>query len=244
MSFLLHLPMAQLLVSDSSHAKALRQQPWAVLKNVSKMALWPTNYMNNNAPDSSPITRLPPEILFEIFEQLDPIDSTCLGLASKQFYDIHRSEYGPVPLSCRRVGPNDLEWAWRNSTTSPSPASRWKLDKYRGIPLKRIALHYTPSALSWWGQGRAYCHQCGEERCELHRHLRNWMAAEQGLLEYCSVTERFGPPADKAAPDFCHLRSPRRLRRCGRHYKGKVDEKDELSAGIPPVSMFAEIKAY
>ncbi|KAG9243384.1 hypothetical protein BJ878DRAFT_119842 [Calycina marina] len=44
------------------------------------------------------LTSLPPEIQLEIFDTLDPVSSTCLGLTSKQFYPIHRSTHQHVPL--------------------------------------------------------------------------------------------------------------------------------------------------
>ncbi len=55
---------------------------------------------------------LPSELHFAIFDFLDPIDSTCLGLTNKHFYDIHRRMHGTISLSARRDGPNELEWAW------------------------------------------------------------------------------------------------------------------------------------
>lgn len=61
------------------------------------------------------IVHLPPEIHFAIFDFLDPIDSTCLGLTNKHLYAIHKRMHGTIPLSARREGPNDMEWAWRGA---------------------------------------------------------------------------------------------------------------------------------
>jgi hypothetical protein len=47
------------------------------------------------------VTRLPDlaaELLLLIFEHLNAIDSTCLGLTCESFYRIHRSIHGSVPL--------------------------------------------------------------------------------------------------------------------------------------------------
>ncbi|KAI0473009.1 hypothetical protein GGR56DRAFT_697859 [Xylariaceae sp. FL0804] len=61
------------------------------------------------------LARLPPELHYAVFDFLDPIDSTCLGLTSRHFYAVHRALHGRVPLTARRRGPNDMEWVWRNA---------------------------------------------------------------------------------------------------------------------------------
>jgi hypothetical protein len=44
------------------------------------------------------ITDLPAEIQFSIFDHLDPVASTCLGLSSKKLYPVHRSKHKKVSL--------------------------------------------------------------------------------------------------------------------------------------------------
>lgn len=136
------------------------------------------------------LVNLPPELLYSIFDCLDPVDSTCLGLTARHFYAIHHQIYGSVPLNCRRLCPNDLEWAWRRSSRAPDDL--------------RV-------------QGQVFCRKCGICRCELHRHLRTWMGADNGRSEYCQVSQRFGPPAANGVSEFCYLCSPRWPQRCGRH---------------------------
>ncbi|CEI38467.1 unnamed protein product [Fusarium venenatum] len=48
---------------------------------------------------TSPLLRLPTELYYLIFDYLDPVDSTCLGLTSKNLYPIYRRYFKyPVPL--------------------------------------------------------------------------------------------------------------------------------------------------
>ncbi|KFY15227.1 hypothetical protein V492_02144 [Pseudogymnoascus sp. VKM F-4246] len=64
------------------------------------------------APTSS-LDSLPTELHLLIFSSLDPIDSTCLGLASRHYYSAYRSTHPVrVPLNQRRRGPNKIEQVW------------------------------------------------------------------------------------------------------------------------------------
>lgn len=147
---------------------------------------------------------LPAELHYAIFDFLDPIDSTCLGLTNKHFYDIHRRMHGTVPLSVRRSGPNDMEWVWHL-------AGRTK----HGEHSDAAALAATTNALAMLRvRGQALCRKCGVSRCELHKHIQGWMGAS---YEYCTVREKFGPPAPADAKQFCYLSNPKDPHRCGRH---------------------------
>ncbi|KAL2886678.1 hypothetical protein HOO65_060508 [Ceratocystis lukuohia] len=64
---------------------------------------------------------LPKDVLYLIFDFLDPIDSVCFGLASRAFYPIHQRLNGRVSLASRRHGPNTLEWAWRGAGSLRHP---------------------------------------------------------------------------------------------------------------------------
>ncbi|KAK1480041.1 F-box domain-containing protein [Colletotrichum cuscutae] len=149
---------------------------------------------------------LPAELHYAIFDHLDPIDSTCFGLTNSHFYDIHRRMHGPVPLTSRRNGPNDLEWAWRFAGPliySDSAAPPPEAFKEHAHDLERMRV-----------KGQVYCRKCGISRCELHRHLKEWMGPN---LEYCTVTQKYGPLPSGEAADTCYIKSPKNPHRCGRH---------------------------
>ncbi|OLN85568.1 hypothetical protein CCHL11_05866 [Colletotrichum chlorophyti] len=152
---------------------------------------------------------LPAELHYAIFDHLDPIDSTCLGLTNSHFYNIHLRMHGVVPLSSRRNGPNDLEWAWRFAgpliyhSDSASPASEALTSQEQVKALEHMRV-----------KGQVYCRKCGINRCELHRHLREWMGPNR---EYCGVTHKYGPKAPEGASEACYIKSPKHPHRCGRH---------------------------
>jgi hypothetical protein len=51
------------------------------------------------APSSRPyLTSLPPELKYNIMENLDPVSSACLGLSSKTMYPYHRKSHRKVGL--------------------------------------------------------------------------------------------------------------------------------------------------
>jgi hypothetical protein len=163
------------------------------------------------------ITDLPSELLYATFDFLDLIDSTCFGLTSKHFYAIHRDLHGFVSLSSRRHGPNDLEWAWRlaghliQHPNHPRSADTVVVTSMitgtaKGQALARL-----------WPHKQVYCRKCGTSRCELHRHLREWMGTDSGRSEYCHCTQRFGPPASEGVRGFCYMPSPKKPHHCGRH---------------------------
>lgn len=168
------------------------------------------------------ITDLPSELLYATFDFLDLIDSTCFGLTNKHFYAIHRHLHGFVSLSSRRDGPNDLEWAWRLAglpiyhPNHPRSADNVVTTTTSGTPnsqaLERLRFN-----------GQVYCRKCGISRCELQRHLRDWMGTDASRSEYCLFTQRFGPPASEGAREFCYMPSPKKPHHCGRH-AGKSTE--------------------
>ncbi|KID87165.1 F-box domain-containing protein [Metarhizium guizhouense ARSEF 977] len=149
---------------------------------------------------------LPSELHYALFDFLDPIDGACLGLAHSRLYSFHLRKNGRVPLSSRYSGPNDMEWAWRGAgplvrreTSDPDPS---------------------PKALeSLRVKGQVYCRKCGISRCELHRHLKDWMGSE---YEYCEIRKMYGRPADEAAKAYCYMSSPKNPHRCGRHGARKL----------------------
>jgi hypothetical protein len=164
---------------------------------------------------------LPPELHYAIFDFLDPIDSTCLGLTNRHFYQIHRRMHGTITLSTRRDGPNELEWAWHlagvvmqrsDRLTAPTITSAHTLGDKAGVQnaLSRLRV-----------RGQAYCRKCGITRCELHKHIQDWMG---DTFEYCLVKQKFGPVAPEGARPYCYMSKPDDPHRCGRHrsHKSKV----------------------
>ncbi len=161
---------------------------------------------------------LPAELHFSIMDFLDPIDSACLGLASKHFYAIHRRLHGTVPLTARRSGPNELEWAWHlagNVVVRKGPAATTAEEAAAVAAATAAAVEDKTAALSRLRvRGQGYCRMCGVTRCQLHKHIQEWMG--EGW-EYCSVKQRFGPAAPEGAKSYCYMSKPGDTRRCGRH---------------------------
>jgi hypothetical protein len=149
---------------------------------------------------------LPGELHYAIFDFLDPIDSTCLGLTNKHFYAIHRRMHGTVPLSARREGPNELEWAW-----------------HLHIAAKGTAVDRKPAVFETAdGSGQAKTREEKEKEKHALQKLRiqDWMG--EGM-EYCSVKQKYGPVALDGSKPYCYRNSPKDPSRCGRH-KVKKDK--------------------
>ncbi|KAI3318023.1 hypothetical protein HD806DRAFT_353720 [Xylariaceae sp. AK1471] len=149
------------------------------------------------------LPHLPPELHYAIFDFLDPIDSVCLALTSRHFYAIHWTMHGRVSLAARREGPNDMEWVWRHA--GPFLLNRKGMGKQNSLAMLSL-------------RGQVYCRKCRTARCELHKHIKEWMG--EGV-EYCLVTEKYGSPAQEGAKGFCYRSSPRHPNRCGRHTRNQ-----------------------
>lgn len=151
---------------------------------------------------------LPSELHYLFCDYLDPIDSVCFGLAHRNLYAMHRRKYGKVPLSSRYSGPNTMEWAWRgagplvrSSTSASTEAATSTTDGGNQLVSMRT-------------RGQVYCRKCGISRCELHRHLKDWMGED---MEYCEIRETYGKTPSAEARPFCFMSSPKNPHRCGRH---------------------------
>ncbi|ROV89044.1 hypothetical protein VSDG_08719 [Cytospora chrysosperma] len=173
-------------------------------------------------PACGPLTlsTIPSELHYAIFDFLDPIDATCLGLTNSHFYSIHRRMHGSVPLSVRRDGPNDMEWAWHlagypslGSSNSNPPAAT----------TNTLGASDKANLAAWRVRGKGLCRKCGVSRCELHKHIKEWVPDN---YEYCSVRDRFVPKPGEDARDHCYMSNPRNTNRCGRH-RVKKQEKPE-----------------
>jgi hypothetical protein len=149
---------------------------------------------------------LPSELHYDLFDFLDPIDGACLGLAHSKLYAIHLRKNGKVPLSSRYSGPNDMEWAWRGAAPLVHPAPARATPKERELEQLRV-------------KGQVYCRKCGVSRCELHRHLKDWVGTG---FEYCEVKQMYGQPAGPDAKSYCFMSTPKDPHRCGRHGGKKV----------------------
>ena len=149
---------------------------------------------------------VPVDVHYAIFDFLDPIDSACMGLTNKHFYAIHRRMHGTVPLTARRDGPNELEWAWHLAgqvvkTTDGLIATTDNTLGKNALSSLRV-------------RGQAYCRKCGITRCELQKHIQEWMGDQ---MEYCSIRRKFGPAAPEGARLYCYMSKPDDPHRCGRH---------------------------
>ncbi|KHN96979.1 uncharacterized protein MAM_05088 [Metarhizium album ARSEF 1941] len=147
------------------------------------------------------LLELPSELHYALFDFLDPIDGACLGLAHSRLYSIHLRKNGKVPLSSRYSGPNDMEWAWRGAGPLVRRESGDPSASLKALDNLRV-------------KGQVYCRKCGISRCELHRHLKDWMGSE---YEYCEIRKTYGRPADESARAYCYMSSPKNPHRCGRH---------------------------
>lgn len=165
---------------------------------------------------------LPAELHFSIIDFLDPIDSTCLGLTNKHFYAIHRRLHGTVALTARRGGPNELEWAWHlagNIVRQNPTAVIDSQDIAAAAGLKGLGEKEKNALSKLRVRGQGYCRMCGVTRCQLHKHIQEWMG---DALEYCSVKQKFGPVAPEGAKSYCYMSKPGDARRCGRHFVRKT----------------------
>ncbi len=154
------------------------------------------------------LSHLPAELHYAVFGFLDPIDSVCLALTSRHFYAVHWNIHGKVSLAARREGPNDMEWVWRNAGPF--------LLLHRGSGGGGGGGQNSLAFLS--PRGQVYCRKCRTARCELHKHIKEWMGPG---LEYCLVTQKFGLEPGLDAKGFCYRSSPRHPNRCGRHTRNR-----------------------
>lgn len=167
------------------------------------------------------IQDLPLELVYKIFDLLDPIDCTCFGLTAKRFYAVLRHLYGSVPLSCQRMGPNDMEWTWswsnlhKNQCSCSTRLQNTIQDTNVFHTIPRLSAPLPDKCLG-------FCRHCGANRCELHRHLYCWMGVDDHLSEYCYIMERFLPPADNSSVRYCFLTKPGWPRRCGKHSSNDI----------------------
>lgn len=164
-------------------------------------------------PSSGALTlsTLPSELHYAVFDFLDPIDAACLGLTNSHFYAIHRRMHGSVPLSVRRDGPNELEWAWHLASR---PIAGPSTSNSNAATTNTLGASDKASLAAMRVRGKGLCRKCGVSRCELHKHIREWVPETH---EYCSVRDKFVPRPGEDARAHCYMSNPRNTTRCGRH---------------------------
>lgn len=89
--------------------------PLDIPQLVSQLPIPPTP-ASPSASTALQFEDLPTEIHLLVLSQLDAIDATCLGLASRQMYTTYRRVHHKVPLNSRRAGRNKLEYVWNRHT--------------------------------------------------------------------------------------------------------------------------------
>jgi len=72
---------------------------------------------------------------------------------------------------------------------------------------------------AWAVMGKQECRHCGVDRCELYKHIQQWMQVGGPLkreLEFCKLAVNFGCAGGSDAPT-CFRVKPSKPRRCGKH---------------------------
>lgn len=69
---------------------------------------------------------------------------------------------------------------------------------------------------AWNPMGKQLCHHCGVYRCQLYRHIQEWINGQRSSLEYCSVAKKF-VRYTKGQRRSCFRSKPSRPGICGRH---------------------------
>ncbi|KAG8665374.1 hypothetical protein FPOAC1_010169 [Fusarium poae] len=106
---------------------------------------------NNIQP--SPLLRLPCDLQHMIFDHLNPVDSTCIGLSSKALYAIYRRRFkDPLPLY-RVVHVPEFTWSFPEFGTELRSKTCPKCFASRSCFLH---CHIE----GWFGEKRHYCFVC------------------------------------------------------------------------------------
>lgn len=202
-------------LEHDSHRPSHSRRPklGAPRRSYSVMDYEPVPPEQQPSSGSLTLSTLPPELHFAIFDFLDPIDATCFGLSNKHFYDIYKRMHTSVTLSVQRDGPNELEWAWHRAAY-PSPPASISTTNTLGNGNDLAALRV---------RGKGLCRKCGVNRCELHKHIAEWMPDN---YEYCSVRDMFVSKPGEEAKAHCYMSNPRNSTRCGRHRVKKVKKEE------------------
>jgi hypothetical protein len=248
-------------VKDNGAAKNQQQEKPPPRRSYSVMDYAPVP-ITHKPSSRLQLIDLPNEIHHSIFDFLDHLDGTVLGLTSRHFYAIQRMRIGKVPLNLGRMQPNDLEWCWRTSGTRIQQCSRDVLQQT--FPLRSSegnldAIREYSELSKYRLKGLQLCAKCGHLRCQLWKHIKETFPDE---LEYCSISGKVGTspqreepvldehyeyysingkvgpvsrPSD-AAPgksyQACHRRSPRHPGLCGIHHPKKTKTRGGYATAL------------
>ncbi|KAK6207907.1 hypothetical protein QIS74_12988 [Colletotrichum tabaci] len=168
------------------------------------------------------MVNMPPEVHHMIIDFLNVIDSTCLGLASHYFYQLHRRRHGFLPLSttCRPPGDQELTRHLTGQAFPPRPSP--DNPSTEAVARVQASSHTLTSFRACW------CQICGFALCELWKHLRDWMPPG---LEYCPVLGKYAPVQVADADAYCYRRNPRNGRVCGKHHWKEWKNKRRAMVG-------------
>jgi hypothetical protein len=78
------------------------------------------------------------------------------------------------------------------------------------VPLNMRRKGPNPLERAWKGN----CRHCGAHRCQLYRHLKDWMPTD---YEYCAIRQVYGCEAEEGAERYCYRSNPSKPEFCGRH---------------------------
>jgi hypothetical protein len=86
----------------------------------------------------------------------------------------------------------------------------------KSIPVPLQTRRSGPNRLerAWKGIAWQECRHCGVHRCQLYRHLKDWMPKE---YEYCAIRGVYGMEAEEGATKWCFRSNPSKPDCCGRH---------------------------
>lgn len=78
----------------------------------------------------------------------------------------------------------------------------------------KVPLNTRRKAASPLERWKGNCRQCGNHKCQLYRHLKDWMPRE---YEYCAVQQVYLQEAEEGAERSCYRSNPSKPGFCGRH---------------------------
>lgn len=99
---------------------------------------------------------------------------------------------------------------------------------------------------AWEVVGKQECRHCGVYRCELYKHIQEWMQGsgpKKTDLEYCNMAMKFGH-AGEGHSENCFRVKPSKPRRCGKHpVRTTTVHQDDNSAASGAILAFASANA-
>ena len=122
-----------------------------------------------DSTDRPYLSNLPPEIHLSIFDSLDPVSSTCLGLTSRKFYPMHRGAHKHVPLY--DTGDKGMplccllkDWAPRDLVLDSTSGKLMTRERYSELGRERVRRERERDARVGWEREYSYGYGYGEGR--------------------------------------------------------------------------------